>query len=57
MLARYYPTHWMALMGGEKGDVLWPSINAAQHYVETAFPELVLKLIEDALQQADRNGA
>lgn len=57
MLARYYPTHWMALMIGEKGDVLWPSINAAQNYVETAFPELVVELIEDALQQADKRGA
>ncbi|TIN08619.1 YaaC family protein [Mesorhizobium sp.] len=50
MLARYYPTHWTALMTGEKGDALWPSINAAQHYVEIAFPELVLEFIEDALK-------
>ncbi|MER8961889.1 YaaC family protein [Mesorhizobium sp. M0701] len=53
MLARYYPTHWTALMMGEKGDALWPSINAAQHYVEIAFPELVLELIEDALKTTE----
>jgi hypothetical protein len=49
MLARYYPTHWTALMMGEKGDLLWPSINAAQRYVEIAFPELVLEMIEDSI--------
>ncbi|MBB2793839.1 UNVERIFIED_ORG: hypothetical protein GGD58_002698 [Rhizobium pisi] len=54
MLARYFPTHWTALMSGEKGDTLWPSINAAHHYVETVFPELVLELIEDSLARAER---
>lgn len=53
MLARYYPTHWTSLMNGEKGDTLWPSINAAHHYVETVFPELVLELIEDSLNQVN----
>ncbi len=45
MLARYFPTHWYALMGGEKGDAIWPDINAAQTYVEVALPELVLDVI------------
>lgn len=53
MLARYYPTHWSALMMGEKGDALWPSINGAQQYVEVAFPALVLELIEDALKTGE----
>ncbi|MBB5576396.1 MULTISPECIES: YaaC family protein [Rhizobium] len=49
MLARYFPTHWGALMGGEKGDAIWPNINAAQTYVEAALPELVLEVIADSL--------
>lgn len=53
MLTRYYPTQWTALMLGEKGDVLWPCMNAAQRYVEIAFPELVLELIEEALKSAE----
>ncbi|WP_234191875.1 YaaC family protein [Pseudacidovorax sp. NFM-22] len=45
MLARYFPTQWTALYSGSKGDVLWPSISAAQRYVETTFPELIIELI------------
>jgi len=49
MLARYFPTHWMALIDGFKGDKLWPTLNRAQHYVETVFPELVIELIDDVI--------
>jgi hypothetical protein len=56
MLARYYPTHWTALLGGAKGDELWPSIRLTQEYVETAFPELVAEFIDDALRQSKRAG-
>lgn len=49
MLARYFPTHWSALMGGEKGDAIWPNINAAQKYIEVALPELVLEVINSSL--------
>ena len=45
MLARYYPTYWVALMQGERGDILWPTLNRAQHLVERAFPELTIELI------------
>jgi len=41
MLARYYPTHWMALVRGEKGDAAWPAVNTSLSYVEQAYPELV----------------
>jgi hypothetical protein len=55
MLARYFPTHWYALMGGEKGDAIWPDINAAQTYVEVALPELVLEVIHGSLfEPADK---
>lgn len=53
MLSRYYPTHWIALLSGEQGDALWPSINAAQRYVETCFPDLIDEFLHDALRQAE----
>lgn len=49
MLARYYPTHWIALVEGAKGDRLWPTLSRAQQYVETVFPELVIEFIEDVV--------
>jgi hypothetical protein len=51
MLTRYFPTHWVALHGGTRGDVLWPTISAAQNYVESVFPELVIELIYDSLSE------
>ncbi len=54
MLARYFPTHWISLASGEKGDGLWPAINAAQRYVDQAFPELVVEFVEDLLRRRDR---
>lgn len=53
MISRYYPTHWIALLGGEKGDALWPSMNAAQRYVEISFPILIDGFLHDALSRAD----
>jgi len=47
MLVRYYPTHWISLIQGDKGDSLWPTINRAQQLVEQSFPELVIELILD----------
>lgn len=52
MLVRYYPTHWMALSSGDKGDEWWPLINRSQQYVEHAFPELVIELINDILKKS-----
>jgi len=49
MLTRYFPTHWVALHSGTKGDGLWPTISSAQNYLETAFPEMILELIQDVL--------
>ena len=51
MLTRYFPTHWIALHSGAKGDALWPTIHAAQKYVELAFPELTIELIHDILNE------
>lgn len=52
MLVRYYPTHWMSLTQGDKGDEWWPTINRAQHFVEQSFPELVIELIGDFMKEA-----
>lgn len=51
MLVRYYPTHWNALIQGEKGDIYWPILNRAQKYTEMVFPELVVECINDILKQ------
>ena len=48
MLVRYYPTHWMALIHGDRGDSMWPTINRAQQLVEQSYPELVAEMINDA---------
>jgi YaaC-like Protein len=55
MVARYFPTHWVSLQSGEKGDALWPLINAAQRYVDSAFPELVVEFIHDTVDQQGLN--
>ncbi|MGN4063577.1 YaaC family protein [Burkholderia gladioli] len=49
MLARYYPTQWMALIQGEKGDRWWPTVNRAQHFVEKSYPELVVEFLMDTM--------
>ena len=49
MLVRYYPTHWISLINGGKGDLLWPTINRAQQYVEAAYPELVAEYVTFAM--------
>lgn len=55
MLTRYFPTQWVALSSGTKGDNLWPAVSAAQRYVETSFPELILGMIITALRRRSRN--
>ena len=49
MLVRYYPTHWIALVQGEHGDAIWPTVNLANQLVEESFPELVAEMIDDAI--------
>lgn len=45
MLVRYFPTIWVSITQGEKGDILWPTIYKTQQLVESSFPELVLEFI------------
>ena len=49
MLVRYYPTHWMALVQGQGGDVIWPAMHHAQQMVEQCFPEMVAEIMDDAV--------
>lgn len=53
MLVRYYPTHWISLLQGSKGDALWPTINRAQQFVENSYPELVIEMIYDILKESE----
>ena len=53
ILVRYYPTHWIALINGGQGDVLWPTVNRAQHYVENIFPELVSDYVAFAMDNPE----
>jgi hypothetical protein len=54
MLTRYFPTHWVSLLSGDKGDGLWPAINAGQKYIDSSFPELIIELIHDTLDQKNK---
>lgn len=53
MLVRYYPTNWITLTQGGRGDGIWPTIQRAQNLVETSFPELVAEMISDVLTESD----
>ena len=53
MLVRYYPTHWISLIQGGKGDELWPTINRVQHYVEQSYPELVAEMVDYILKSTE----
>lgn len=50
MLVRYYPTHWVSLSQGEKGDIWWPTLNRAHGLVEQSFPELIIEMIDEVLK-------
>lgn len=52
MLVRYYPTHWISLINGGKGDRIWPTVNRAQGIVESSYPELVAELVNDVVSNS-----
>jgi hypothetical protein len=52
MLVRYFPTYWIAMTNGEKGDFAWPLIHRLQNYVEEVYPELVDEYIKFRLKKA-----
>ena len=54
MMVRYYPTHWMTLIQGGKGDRMWPTINRAQQSVEDSFPVLVSEFTNDVVANSQK---
>ena len=54
MLVRYYPTHWISLIHGDRGDSMWRTLNRAQQFVEQSYPELVTEFIDDVVRDRDR---
>jgi hypothetical protein len=54
MLSRYFPTRWMALLSGERGDEIWPLIRSAQKYVDESFPELIVEFIHRILDRSEK---
>ena len=54
MLVRYYPTYWISLIQGAKGDRYWPTVNRAQQFVESSYPELVSEYVNDIVNKKDR---
>jgi hypothetical protein len=43
MLARYYPTQWLGLLGRQKGDFTLPLLKATIRLIQTRFPSLILR--------------
>jgi hypothetical protein len=46
MMARYFPSKWLALLNRSKGDFTLPLINKALALVEQRFPELALAQLD-----------
>jgi hypothetical protein len=42
MLARYYPSKWVALLTGGAGDFAYPILSAAIRLVEDVYPSMVV---------------
>ena len=53
MLARYYPTHWVALIDGVKGDSFSPILKRLQKYIDNNYPDLVATMIDDFIVAPD----
>jgi hypothetical protein len=52
-LARYHPTSWLALMQSrQKGDFMLPIIRESMTTIQSQFPRLVSKELEDDLYRA-----
>lgn len=46
MLCRYYPSTWIGLRLGDKGDKIYPLIVALLNFVETYYPRMVLDFLK-----------
>ena len=50
MLARYFPTHWIAMSNRQTGDRLFPLLRAGSDLVQQRFPIAVLRELEASQQ-------
>ena len=45
MMARYYPTTWIALRRGEKGDKIYPSVYRIMEFIDEKYPKVILDFL------------
>ncbi|MCK4445634.1 MAG: hypothetical protein KAW56_00975 [Candidatus Marinimicrobia bacterium] len=45
MMARYYPTTWIGLKRGEKGDKIYPFVHRILNFVDEKFPRQVIDFL------------
>lgn len=48
MMARYYPTTWIALRRAEKEDKVYPFIHRVIEFVDEKYPRVVLDFLQNA---------
>ena len=52
MLARYFPSRWMSLLGNRKGDAASPLLREAVRHIEDNFPRLVFAELKGRLPES-----
>eukprot|EP01093_Parvamoeba_rugata_P007420 TRINITY_DN2194_c0_g6_i1.p1 TRINITY_DN2194_c0_g6~~TRINITY_DN2194_c0_g6_i1.p1 ORF type:complete len:331 (+),score=48.22 TRINITY_DN2194_c0_g6_i1:41-1033(+) len=45
MMARYYPTAWIALRKGEKGDKIYPFAYRMMEFIDNKFPKVIVDFL------------
>jgi len=45
MMARYFPTTWIGIMRGEKGDKIYPFVHRLMDFIDEKFPIIVLDFL------------
>jgi hypothetical protein len=46
MMARYYPTAWISLRKGEKGDKIYPFAYRIMEFIDNKFPKVVVDFLD-----------
>jgi hypothetical protein len=45
MMARYFPTTWIGIMRGEKGDKIFPFVHRIMDFIDEKFPLIILDFL------------
>ncbi len=45
MMARYYPTAWISLRRGEKGDKIYPFVYRIMEFIDDKYPKVILDFL------------